>query len=193
MNDNETNAKFFEVIENVENGILSHALPFLDVVSIVDKKIVCTKWRDHCEAAIDSKGRDIKKAFANNEELREKVRQYVKGDHDDIEDIAREFGYPIGKWNVSQVKDFSCTFRFQMTFNEDINSWDVSNATNMRCMFYNAQIFNQNLSNWNVAKVANMNRMFMSAYAFDGDISNWDTSNVTNMELMFQNAKKFKW
>jgi len=36
------------------------------------------------------------------------------------ENIASVYGWPIGKWNVSQIEDFPCIFLRNSSFNEDI-------------------------------------------------------------------------
>eukprot|EP00547_Thalassionema_nitzschioides_P000385 CAMPEP_0194201528 /NCGR_PEP_ID=MMETSP0156-20130528/1769_1 /TAXON_ID=33649 /ORGANISM="Thalassionema nitzschioides, Strain L26-B" /LENGTH=90 /DNA_ID=CAMNT_0038926735 /DNA_START=133 /DNA_END=405 /DNA_ORIENTATION=+ len=52
--------------------------------------------------------------------------------------IARIYGWPIRKWDVSEIDGFDGAFEDQVNFNEGIGEWDVSNATNPSFMFYNA-------------------------------------------------------
>jgi surface protein len=53
-----------------------------------------------------------------------------------MEEIACTYGYPIDRWDVSQVTDMSSLFTNRYSFNEYIESWDVSNVTNMNRMFF---------------------------------------------------------
>jgi hypothetical protein len=92
-------------------SVLSH----LDVKTLIEKKRVCRSWRDTCTDAIDAKQT---KAFSTNQELRQAVQKYCgynEATHSfsehcypqDIEEIAQTYGYPIKKWDVSSVRDFS--------------------------------------------------------------------------------------
>jgi hypothetical protein len=50
---------------------------------------------------------DGPKAFQSNQELRDAVRRYSEYDAAGMEEIACTYGYPIDRWNVSQVEDMS--------------------------------------------------------------------------------------
>jgi surface protein len=179
--------------EELLPSIMSH----LDVKTLIEKKRVCSTWRYACTEAIDNKQT---KAFSTNEELRQAVKKYCGCNKryrsythcrpQDAEEFAQTYGYPINKWDVSNLQDFSYIFWNEDTFNEDISSWNVSNATTMRQMFFEARSFNQNLSRWNVQNVTNMHAMFEGADAFNQNISDWKVSNVTNMIQMFRNATR---
>jgi surface protein len=202
--------------------VLSH----FDVKTLIEKKQVCRSWRVTCTEAIDAKQTSTtKKAFSTNPELRAAVLKYCgwyararfrKCDPQDVEEFAKTYGYPINKWDVSDLQNFESIFFNMRIFNEDISMWNVSHATSMRAMFCRAGTFNQDLSSWNVSNVTdtsdmfhaafsfnqnlsrwdvsnirNMMRMFLYATSFDGDISNWNVENVTNMSRMFQGASSF--
>lgn len=53
---------------------------------------------------------------------------------------------PIGKWNVSDVTDFSIIFYAQSQFKKYIGSWDMYNATVLNGMFHGAASFNHDIS-----------------------------------------------
>jgi surface protein len=175
-------------------SIFSH----FDVKTLIEKKQVCRTWRQTCTEAIDAKQT---KEFSTNQELRQAVEKYCgykritnsysQCNSQDAEEFAQTYGYPINKWDVSTLHDFSFIFRFVTTFNEDISSWNVLNATSMRGMFYSANAFNQNLSSWDVQNVTNMDMMFEHTLAFNGNISTWNVSHVTSMVRMFSSAKAF--
>ena len=183
-------SKLGDMLEDANSPILSEALSYMSVVSIVDKKMVCVDWEKKGMKAINNKGHLVKRVFTENKELRDEVERYCKGDGDDIETIAEEFGYPIGMWDVSRVKDFSYIFS-SMTFNENINRWNMENGTNVEGMFCGARLFNQSLSQWNVSKVENIAGMFAHAFEFNGNVSTWNTSNVIKMNCMFCYTNNF--
>ena len=112
--------------------------------------------------AIEEKCGGVPQPFRTNEELKATVRKYInsKDNPKDAEEIARTYSWPIGKWDVSNLQDFSGVFQDCYTFNEDISEWDTSNATNMLCMFYDAAMFNQPIGRWNTSSVQSMLSMF---------------------------------
>ena len=175
--------------ENQDNRILLlNTLEYLDVVTLIQKKPVCKQWQEICTNIIDNKCVH-QKQFKSNDELKAAGAKYCNGT--DTEDLACTYGYPINKWNVSNINDLSGIFESKTSFNEDLSSWDVSNVTNMEYMFADAESFNQDISSWNVSNVTNMACMFAVATEFNGDISSWDVSNVTDMRSMFHNATSF--
>jgi surface protein len=100
---------------------------------------------------------------------------------DEAEEFATTYGWPIGRWDVSNVKDFASIFHGARTFNDDICAWDVSNATNLGWMFHNAQAFNRDIASWNTANVTTIHYMFNGAGAFDQVVSSWNTAQVTDL------------
>jgi surface protein len=148
-------------------------------------------------------------SFETTEELREAVDLYLANNGKDTL-VARNYGWPIGIWNVSKIQDFSYLFaafdydgdddaigdseRFTpnaIKFNEDISNWTMSSATSMTFMFYGAASFDQPLADWNVSSVTDMLGMFSLATDFNQPIGNWDVSSVTSMIGMFSEAKSF--
>jgi surface protein len=171
--------------EELFPSILSH----LDVKTLIEKKRVCSTWRHTCTEAIDAQQiPTTRKVFSTSVELRQAVKKYCGYD---AEEILQTYGYPINKWDVSNLQNFSGIFRDANTFDEDISSWNVSNATYMGGMFRGAEVFNQDLSSWNVQNVTEMSEMFHGARAFNGNICSWDVSNVTDMCRMFCFAEAF--
>jgi hypothetical protein len=92
------------------------------------------------------------KAFNSTDELYQAVDIYLLGLTEDPREsfVAQTYGYPIGTWNVSQIKNFSDVFapdrgsQYDLlrpptnfsNFNEDISGWNVSAAETMRSMFW---------------------------------------------------------
>eukprot|EP00978_Attheya_sp_CCMP212_P010052 scaffold24060_cov50-Attheya_sp.AAC.6 len=176
-----------ELPEELARVIMS----YWDVPTLVKKKAVCLTWKRLCTAVIDDKAPIPKKAFLSGDELRSAVLQYAVYNSTQAEEFASTYGWPIGNWDVSRVRDFSRVFMEIKTFNEKIGSWDVSNATAMHEMFYSASYFDQDLSSWDTSNVIRMDGMFYNATSFNVDISSWDTSNVTTMYSMFSHATSF--
>eukprot|EP00978_Attheya_sp_CCMP212_P031916 scaffold122425_cov36-Attheya_sp.AAC.1 len=123
---------------------------FLDVATLVKKKTVCRSWRAVFTDAIERKAH-IPKAFECATELQIAVKKYEQCNPNDAEDIATTYGWPIGRWNVSNVENFQRVFKDRVFFNESIGSWNVSNATSMESMFYDASLFNQDISSWDTS------------------------------------------
>jgi surface protein len=153
-------------------------------------------------------------AFTSTQELYRAVDEYLAaggGGQDALESarhahVSIRYGYPIGRWNVSLITDFSRVFdpdrnvdllqersvsRNRSTFNEDLSGWDVSSATTMVGTFAFAEEFNGNVSTWKTFNVANMSYMFFHAIRFNGDLTAWDTSRVHNTRAMFWSASSF--
>jgi surface protein len=140
--------------------------------------------------------------FETTEELREAVDLYLV-DNSTNTLVARNYGWPIGVWDVSKIQDFSYLFsadesvvleRFNpaaATFNEDISRWEVSSATSMIFMFDGAASFDKPLGDWNVSSVTNMRSMFYKAASFNQSLADWNVSRVANMPTMFYEASSF--
>eukprot|EP00548_Thalassiothrix_antarctica_P001113 CAMPEP_0194135012 /NCGR_PEP_ID=MMETSP0152-20130528/5087_1 /TAXON_ID=1049557 /ORGANISM="Thalassiothrix antarctica, Strain L6-D1" /LENGTH=311 /DNA_ID=CAMNT_0038831015 /DNA_START=99 /DNA_END=1031 /DNA_ORIENTATION=- len=180
-------------------------LSYLNVVTLTKKKLVSTRWGKLCIVAIDRKVSFSDKPFGSNRELKKKIRDYINVKSNAVDDngneneniiiqaekLASTYGWPIAKWDVSQIEDFSHIFSYTRDFNEDIGLWDTSNAKNMADMFSGSLSFNQDISSWNTTNVNSMNSMFAQACSFNQDISSWNTCNVRNMDLMFYYASSF--
>jgi len=205
----------------LSNDLLLEILSYWDVVLITQKMIICRTWRLVSTLAIDCKIQGgIRRRIVRSRELNELVRRYMKFKtkptkasssiikdamrREQVELIANTYGWPIGRWDISQIRIFSNIFRDQTTFNEDISQWDVSNAVSMKYMFWHAHEFNQNIiSNWDTSNVRSMEGMFGYALAFNnGSLSSsssvveneyllWNTSKVENTSRMFQMAISF--
>lgn len=103
--------------------------------------------------------------FQTIEELYEAVDKYL-----DIDDspgrafVAFTYGYPIDKWDVSLVTNFTSVFDanrnpLARNFTESIGSWNVSSATTMERMFAGASRYDRDLSRWSVENVVSMKSM----------------------------------
>jgi hypothetical protein len=89
---------------DVSDGTLFlYALSFLDVATLLNKKIVDTEWKNLCTKAIDNKcGEDGPHPIETNDELVYAIEKYCKYEATLMEEIACIYGYPIDKWDVSQ-------------------------------------------------------------------------------------------
>ncbi len=151
------NFEWFDDLVPEEVG--RHIVSFLDVPTLVRKKTVCRSWQIIFTHVIDQKAA-TPKAFQSREELQEAVKKYTKYNRADAEEFATTYGWPIGRWDVSNIEDFSWLFQNIEIFNENISSWDTSNVTDMRCVFYYTTSFNQDISSWDTSSVQIMSWMF---------------------------------
>jgi len=142
---------------------------------------------------------DWPKSFHSNYDLRSTVDIYV-ADNSENSSAAITYGYPISRWNVSQIKDFSLLFSTIRTtalanFSEDIGRWDVSKAINMKEMFSGTETvptaFNCDISSWNMSNVQDISLMFHHAVAFNQPIGSWNLSSVVNISYAFWEAEYF--
>jgi len=160
---------------------------FVTLIRVVQR--ICKHWKSMvCRTLPFVLG---SKPFESQEELIGRIREYCGNKIVYADKIARIYGWPIGKWNVSKIVNFRRAFEDQVDFNEDIGEWDMSNATCLVAMFMNARSFNEDLSRWNTSKVTNMHAMFYSARSFNKDLSRLNTSKVTDMRGMFYGATAF--
>jgi hypothetical protein len=90
-------------------------------------------------------------SFNSTDELYQAIDIYLLHLTEDPENsiVARTYGYPIGTWDVSQIKNFKRAFApnrnstFDLllppsnfsTFNEDLSGWNVSAAETMFGLF----------------------------------------------------------
>ena len=106
----------------------------------------------------------------------------------DIEEIDLD---GIENWDVSSVKNFCGTFKYNKYFNKDISLWDVGRAETMFEMFCYCELFNQPIDLWDVSNVITMNCMFYKCVKFNKNINAWDVSNVISMSSMFHYCLNF--
>jgi hypothetical protein len=85
------------------------------------------------------------------------------------------FNQPIGRWNVSRVKDMSMLFS-NAIFNQPLDEWDVRNVQWFTRMFKNS-LFNQPLSSWKPSKAEDLEEMFCNG-RFNQDLSSWPVQEV---------------
>jgi hypothetical protein len=125
-------------------------------------------------------------AFTTTDELYQAVDIYLLHLTEDPRNsiVAQKYGYPIGTWDVSRIKNFSLVFapaafrgsHYDLLlppvmyvdekgrplnfsdFNEDISGWNVSAAETMYGMFFGCNQFDQNLTMWDVSNVKNVRR-----------------------------------
>mmetsp|Transcript_11643 Transcript_11643/g.17904 ORF Transcript_11643/g.17904 Transcript_11643/m.17904 type:complete len:373 (+) Transcript_11643:99-1217(+) len=152
-------------------------------------KPVCQWWMKSVGIGIGI--RLGKKAFVTREELLEAIGKYCGDKVKYAEELAVMYGWPIGKWDVSKVTNFTKVFEHQSSFNEDIREWDVSNGTTFRGMFWGASLFNQDISEWNVSNGTLFASMFDGCFVFNQDLSKWNTEKAQDMGCMFRYAAAF--
>mmetsp|Transcript_29027 Transcript_29027/g.43856 ORF Transcript_29027/g.43856 Transcript_29027/m.43856 type:complete len:209 (+) Transcript_29027:96-722(+) len=174
-----------------ENDDLIHLImEFVDFPTLMRMQRVCRYWK---RMVIDRSmpGRLGRKKITTRVELIRMIKKYCNFPVMYAEELARTYGWPIGRWNVSQVTNFSYAFGDQPHFNEDIREWDMSNATDLHGMFIDARAFNQDISQWDTSQVIYMYNMFAGAASFNQDISTWRVQNVRYHEDMFNGALSF--
>jgi surface protein len=129
-------------------------------------------------------------AFLSRLELKGAVDAY-RLDSSANTEVALTYCHPIGKWDVSQVTDFSRLFESDAFFNEDIGQWNTGNALSFESMFNRCTRFNRDLSGWDVSSVTDASFMFFGCTEFNSDLSGWDVSSVTNARAMFNGCTAF--
>lgn len=130
------------------------------------------------------------RCFDDSEELRLAVKQYIDNSTQ-YTAVAKNYGWPINKWCVGKITDFSRLFANERKFKDELGDWDVSQAINMSGMFQSAFSFNADLSLWKTDRVVDMTSMFDGAHAYDQSLATWNTERVTSMKKMFRVAKAF--
>jgi surface protein len=175
--------------------IKNQFLGFLDVKTLCIHREVSREWKQNCEQAIEDKKKEGAGVFRTNKELREAVEAFYSCKYQKYtialaEKVCREYGWVIGRWNVSAVANFSQVFYDKHRFNDPIGDWSVGNGTNFYEMFYYCHAFDQDLSKWSMGKATSLERMFCGCSDFNQDLP-WDVANVKNMCGMFSDASSF--
>jgi hypothetical protein len=111
--------------------------------------------------------------------------------------VSSMYGYPIGKWDVSRVDDFSRLFDARRNpqaalFQDDLSGWDTRRASNMSFMFRGAVVFNGNVSAFDTKSVVSADSMFDGALSFDQDVSDWNVNKIGTANRMFCDAISFQ-
>jgi Mycoplasma protein of unknown function, DUF285 len=138
---------------------------------------------------------DDPKCFDTTEELRQAVSDY-QGVNTFNAKLGAKYGWPIGQWCVSNIRDFSNLFSSSGSmhhryFNEPLDQWDMSHATDVSGMFQNCHWFNQPLRSWKLGNVKTMTRMFAAARNFNQPIGHWQVDQVQDMSYLFLHAFSF--
>lgn len=108
---------------------------------------------------------------------------------------ATSFNQDIGGWNVSNVLNWSNTFRlsgFNNGGSSSIGGWSINTIGSVifSAMFQQCS-FNQPIGSWNTSAVTNMFAMFNATTSFNQDIGAWNVSNVANLQAVFLGASSF--
>eukprot|EP00546_Thalassionema_frauenfeldii_P011812 CAMPEP_0178906524 /NCGR_PEP_ID=MMETSP0786-20121207/6876_1 /TAXON_ID=186022 /ORGANISM="Thalassionema frauenfeldii, Strain CCMP 1798" /LENGTH=273 /DNA_ID=CAMNT_0020578247 /DNA_START=152 /DNA_END=973 /DNA_ORIENTATION=+ len=176
--------------QDLPEDVLLVLFSFIEFPLLCRIKPVCQRWMARVDRAIVIRQQNSK-AFTSHPELIAAVHKYYYDKVKHAEILARTYGWPIGKWDVSRVTNFTDVFERMSMFNEDIGDWDVSRATTFHCMFDGASSFDQDLSKWNTSNAQDMTGMFCHASSFNGNVSTWDTKQVKIMLAMFNGASSF--
>ena len=173
-----------------KDEMVLHTMSFLGASALVKLQGVCKKWQGLSKKVIN-KNFPAKRAVLTNRELRNAVEKYCQYNPKIMDEVAPIYGFPINRWNVSQLEDFSRIFYCMHNFNEYIGDWDVSRTKSMHGMFYRAYAFNQSLASWDTSAVTAMSWMFAYARAFNQSLQSWDCSNVVHERGMLIDATAF--
>jgi hypothetical protein len=100
---------------------------FLDVKTLCIAREVSREWKENCEQAIEHKKKEGAGIFTTNEELKQAVNDYYNCKYEEYdaelaEKVCREYGWAIGRWNVSAVTDFSEVFHWKHNWVECLGS-----------------------------------------------------------------------
>lgn len=174
------------------DDVILEIMNYAEVPTLSRIKSVCRTWMRISDVAIENKlPSSGRKQFIERRELIQAVHDASNDPSNKAETLAGIYGWPMKKWDVSQMTNFAFVFKKLTNFNEDIRCWDTSKAVTMEGMFAHATSFNRDLSKWNTSKVRNMNFMFLGAKSFNQDISRWNVSQVKGMCGMFSGAVSF--
>lgn len=128
------------------------------------------------------------KCFEGSQELKDALDAYFD-DRGPTSTVAKEYGWPIGSWCVSDVRFFSLSFK-ERQIGEDLGNWDMSNAENMEEMLRGNRNISANLGvqQWDTSNTLNMRAMFMATDWVEPmlDLSSWNTSQVTSLNQIFR-------
>eukprot|EP00978_Attheya_sp_CCMP212_P040991 scaffold229660_cov59-Attheya_sp.AAC.2 len=100
---------FPSIEHNVPDYVLLYILRFLNVPALVQKKAACRSWQRLITNTIEQKA-SIPKAFKSKAELKTAVDKYTQYKLGDADEFATTYGWPIGRWDVSNVDDFGDMF-----------------------------------------------------------------------------------
>ena len=139
----------------------------------------------------------------STEELWGALDAYYK-DKSPNTNVSRHYGWPIGKWCVSQVGVFFKMFTPGRNgdsetithFHEDIGSWDMSNARELEQTMRGCRNVSASwgIQNWDTQSVTNVQELFMMTSWREPalDLSSWNTSSVWNMGQLFRKSDVVK-
>lgn len=97
--------------------LIPSILSCFDVRALTEKKLVCGSWRQLCTDVMDAKRKPRNLKQIKNLWLPcNKILQQLHCTAEDAETFAQlkpRYGWPIRKWDVSQLENFTCIFRSQ--------------------------------------------------------------------------------
>ena len=166
---------FNSKIKNFNNYVLTKALVFEKVNSIVDVK----NKNDYIDVSEAQDGSII--AYY--------TKQYYNGGVLTLAQI-----HIVSESEIFANQDSSYMFyKFEYLTGINLNNFNTSQVTNMERMFEDCyKLISLDLTNFDTSEVKNMNYMFSFCTSITKivGLENWNTSQVSNMRAMFNNCKK---
>ena len=112
-----------ESFETLPDELKIRIIDFLAVKSILQSKQVSRSWNNtYCDSALKAKKKPGAGIFREKKELQTAVDKLCKCldpyDENIAEEVACSYGWPIGKWDVSQITDFSFLFKGKRNFRQ---------------------------------------------------------------------------
>ena len=104
--------------------------------------------------------------------------------------VKMDFDWPIGNWDVSQVKYMSGMFGQCLKFNAPLNGWNVSRVENFTGLFRGCVQFNQPLDQWKTDRAVKFTSMFEDCVVFNQPLRTWNVSKVVYMDKMFLGCRE---
>jgi hypothetical protein len=94
-----------EFITELTEDVARYIVGFLDAPTLLKQKTVRRSWRALFTDTIERKA-STPQPFQSRNELRMVVKKYAKYNPNDTDDFTTTYGWPIGRWNVSNVQNF---------------------------------------------------------------------------------------
>ena len=161
--------------------------------------------RGNSQDDVEDEGDLAYPCFQSNEELKAAVHRYHQ-DNSPNADVSLKYGWPIGSWCVTPVKQFAQVFLVNENemapsvsdelfnnmayFHEDIGGWDMSNALEMEEMLRGVKNLSSSwgVQRWNTSSMTSLKALFMGTNWTEPvlDLGAWDISRVETLNQLFR-------